>query len=54
MLACDTVQDNLMQVVERVRTGDNLAFDDLMPYFAPWIQKTIGRWHLPGVASDDL
>lgn len=23
-------------------------------HFAPWIQMTIGRWHLPGVASDDL
>ena len=44
----------LVQLVERVRTGDKLAFDDLMPHFAPWIQRTIGRWRLPGVASDDL
>lgn len=43
-----------MQLVERVRTGDKLAFDDLMPHFAPWIQRTIGRWRLPGVSSDDL
>lgn len=53
-MVCDIGQDSLMQVVKQVQSGDELAFDDLMPHFAPWIQKTVNRWRLPGVSSEDL